>query len=807
MKALFDLKYAVRMLLKKPGFSLVTIGVMATGFALCVYMLSFIQTTMLRPLPFEGGEDMAVIEAMVDGVGWNGGSIEQYEYHSIREEAQSFSEMGWYYTGTANISDGESSVRYSGAFAEPEIFPYTGIQPVLGRVFGDDDTQIGAIPVAVISHLMWQDYFAGDDQIVGRKIKVNGTQTVVVGVMPEGFRFPTAQDIWLPNPEDVNAVKKGLGAGGVVFTKLKPGVSLDEAQLELSAIMKRLEERYPDSNNGVGAYIATFQENMMGTGVRPIVTTMILAVFFVMALACFNVGNLLLARANERSKETAIRLALGAPAGRLVLQMMWESIIICTCGAILGVLLAALASEMTQSALPNMMPVAIPYWWDMGIKTDVLLYTLILTITTALATGLLPALLMVRSDFNAVLRDGTRGAVGKKSGHINRGLVVAEVALSCTLMIVSSVLYLLLDQANHADYGANTDNVLTARLGLPGDIYSGDGERYRFFRDVINEVATIPGVESVAAMSSLPSAYTGSENVLPEGMEIIDGNYPRVSFAIGSVESLETLQMRLLQGRWFDSRDLADTLAVTVVTDTAADRLWPGEDPIGKRLKNLSSETDEWLTVVGVVKHVIHGQPFEPTRRNPTNYRPMSQSPERFMSIALRTHTDPDLYRDQLLKALARVDNEIPAYSITSLNDRIKRSTGGMDFLNKNFVVFAFAALLLAATGIFGVLSNTTQRRTQEIGVRRAIGADDQNIMHMLIKQGGILCAVGLMIGCPMAYMMSNVFVGMLGSENSSYQFMFLVVPLVITGVVGLATWMPARRAIRMEPSAALRYE
>lgn len=807
MKTLFDLKYAMRMLHKNPGFSLLTVGIMAMGFALCIYMLSFILSTVLRPLPFDGGERMRVIEAMVDGIGWNGGSMEQYEYHAIRDEAQSFDEMGWYYTGTANLSNGERAARFRGVFTEPGMFAYTGIQPVLGRVFNEREARLGAQPVAVISFHLWQDYFAADADIIGQSVKVNGRQTEIIGVMPEGFKFPVFHDLWLPNREDVNSVAKGQGVGGVIYTKLKPGVSEEEARLEIVAIMQRLEQEYPEVNSGRSAYIATYQSNMMGNGSDGIVGIMVISVLFVMALACFNVGNLLLARANERAKETAIRVALGAPTKRLILQMMWESAIICFLGATFGILVTAWMLELTNAILPNMMPIPVPYWWEMGLQLDLLVYSVIITVLTAVFTGLVPAWRMVKSDFNSVLRDGTRGAIGKRAGLMNRVLVVAEVALSCALLIVSMVLYMLIDQANTADYGANTDHILTARLGIPGEAYSGDGERYRFFRDAVDTAAAIPGVRSVGAGTSLPSFNTGSDNIVPEGMEIIDNTYPRAGAAVMTVETLDTMGMTLLEGRWFDSRDTADSLKVAVITDSAARLFWPGESALGKRYKNLATETPEGLTVVGVVKHIIHGQPYENVKHKPTTYVPMSQNEVRFMTLALKVEGDPNQYRAPLIDALAKVDSEIPAYSIIELNERIAQSTGGMNFLNTNFMIFAVCALFLAASGIYGVLANSTQRRTQEIGVRRAIGATDATVMTMLVKQGARLCLIGLLIGMPLAYLMSSVFVGLVGNNSNNIWFSFVLVPGLIAAVVGLATVMPARRAIAMEPSVALRYE
>jgi len=807
MKWLFDFKYAYRMLLKNPAFTSLTVSVMAAGLGLCVFMLAFLSSILTRPLPFDEGKDMYVIELTFDGILYNGGSVLLQDYEEIKAQSTSYSEIGAYYQATANLSNGDRAQRFSGIITDTNMFEYTSTNPALGRVFSPQDAHEGAPAVAVISDEVWRNYFNSDVTILGKTVKVNGVQTEIVGVMPKGYKFPLAGQIWLPMKDDASRLKRSESPSVSIFVKKKTNVSLDTAHQELIEIMKVLEQKYPETNSKTSAYIATFQKNMMGNGSEMIVGMMLTAVIFVLVLACVNVGNLLLARANERAKETAIRVALGAPRTRLMMQMMWESVFICCLGGIFGLFLAAWGLELLDTVLPNMLPIAMPYWWSMELDLSLILQSVAIIIATAIVTGIVPAWKMTRSDFNAVLRDGTRGAMGKRAGRINRILVILEVALSCILLSLSGVLYVVLQEANNTYYGADIDNKLTARVGLPEASYADDSDKVQYYQRVIDKMKAIPGVTAVGAVSSLPGRGAGLSAFEPEGFEVTDNQYPRTGLVSTVTGSMEAMGMRLLEGRLFDSRDREDSLPVVIITKTMADKYFPDGSSLGKRLKFIEENEATWLTIVGVIDHVIHGQPFNNVKNRPSTYVPYLQEKRRFMSLFIDVQGDPLDYNDALVSAVASVDPEVPAYTLTSLTDAISRNTGGMSFVRDLFGVFALCALLLASSGIYGVISNSTSRRTQEIGIRRAIGASDEKVMTMLMKQGWFQLIVGLLFGLPLSYLASQGIVQLVGPESNQYYLVFAVIPLVISFVVSIATYLPANKALKLEPSSALRYE
>jgi predicted permease len=807
MKWLFDIKYAYRMLLKSPGFTSLTVSVMAAGLGLCVFMLAFISSIMTRPLPFDQGEQMHIIELEYDGVHYNGGSILHPDYLTIKEQSNSYSEIGAYYSATANLSNGDRAQRYASVVTEANIFSFTNTSPIMGRSFTEQDATSGAAPVTVIGFDIWQNYFNGDQSVVGQSVKVNGVDTLIIGVMPQGYLFPMAAQLWQPLTEDTTRVKRSEAAHMAIYVKKKPDVSLEQANQEVKDIMSKIAQQYPETNSKSSAYVTTFQIWMMGDGTEMIIGLMLTAVGFVLVLACVNVGNLLFARANERAKETAIRVALGAPRGRLIMQMMWESVFICGLGGVFGLFLAAWSLELLEVILPNMLPISVPFWWQMSLDTELILQSIVIILVTAFITGILPAWKMSNSDFNAVLKDGTRGAMGKKAGRINRVLVIVEVALSCILLSLSGVLFVVLQEVNNSDFGANIENKLTARVGLPQATYSDDSKRTQYYQRLISKLTTIPGVKNAGAVSGLPGNGTSYQAFQPEGYEVTENQYPRTGLAVTYIGSMQAMEMKLIEGRYFDSRDLIDSLPVSVITESMAKKYWPAESALGKRFKYVEGENEPWLTVVGVINHVIQGQPFSNVKYRTTAYLPYTQQTRRFMSIFIGTEGNPEQYNEALVSAVASIDPEVPAYTISTLTERLKRSTGGMTFVRDLFAVFAVCALLLASSGIYGVLANSTSRRTQEIGIRRAIGASDEKVLSMLMKQGWIQLLIGLVVGLPIGYLASQGVVQMLGPDTNNYYIVFAIIPVIISLVVTIATFVPAKRAIKMEPCSALRYE
>jgi predicted permease len=808
MNFFFDLKYAVRLLMRSPGFLVLTVSAMAAGLGLSFYMLAFLDHIWLRPLPFENGERMVVIVPTLNGE-MSGGSVSTHEFHALKNGTTSFSMMGAYNSGAAILSNGDRAVRHQMSWVEPKFFEYVGVDPIMGRVLTPEDDVPGALPVAVIGYDLWQNYFNGTDEIIGQKVKVNGEVAEVVGVMPEFFVFPVANELWMAMRADEEAVPWGQGLLAVgIFAMLKPDVTMETADEDVKAVMRRAEQEHPELNTGVSGRVTTFKKRFLGTGIDQIFMIMQVAVLFVLALACINVGNLLLARGNERGKETAIRIALGAPKARLVMQMMWESVIVSSLGGAIAVLLAAWGLEITFGILSALIDIEPPFWWRATMDAPVLRIAFVVTLATAFVTGVVPAWKMSSGDFNAVLRDGTRGAQGKRAGHVGRILVISEVGLSTALLILSGVLSVLIAQAIRADYGARVDGVMTAQVVLPEGSYPDEGKRLRYYEHLSLELSRIPGVNAAGIGSNLPGTGSGSYPFEVEGYEIIDNKYPRAGFSSVGLDFFKAFDIRVLEGRAFDARDTADGMKTAVISDSLAERYWPDGDAVGGRVRWFDESSElGWVTVVGVIPHIIHGQPFDHARTKPTIYVPLTQYSGEYMTVFATTDADPDHLRQPMVDAVARVDPEIPIYAMVSLRDDVIRRTAGMVFIKDLFVIFSLCALLLASSGIYGVMANSIIQRTQEIGIRRALGATDERVMSLLMRQSWFQLGVGLIPGAAIAYVMSQGFVTIIGPETRDHNWLFLLIPLLIACIVSVATFVPARRAIRLEPSAALHYE
>jgi len=815
MNSWIDFKYACRLLANKPAFAIVTVMIMALGLGLCIYNYSFIYGTALKDLPFEHGDRMIVVDLESDGDTRSAHSspFSVQEYLALSKQVKSYDIFGFYVPSTVNLSGGERAVRYDGLYVKADFFDYTSTYPIKGRVFTQDDLLANAKPVAIISSGLWQGYFGGDDNILGRNMFVNGEEREIVGIMPENFEFPASHDVWMPSDIEPKTSALDASISVSVFGLLKQGVSLDEARLEIVNIYRRLEKQDPDTYLNKTPLPISLPMSIMGSGTVPLLVAMSLAVFFVLVLACVNVANLLYSRASERSKETAIRVALGAPMARLVMQMMWESLIICVFGGVVGILIAQVGLDITSTIVPSFSDDRIPFFWTFEIDTHILNTSIFFIIVTTLITGLLPAWKIISGDFNQVLRDGTRGAQGRGAGRVNRILVVIEVALSCALLTVSAMISIESNRARHVDYGVETDNMLTARIGLPEKIYETQEEQTRFFKMLAEDLRSQANVDQVVIANPLPGRGAFYRPIETEGFEKTkDNKYPFANSAEMFPGSMKDLNIELLAGRYFDYGDDANAQKVAVVTESFIERSFPNaKSVLGKKIRFVARDGEdefEWMTIVGVVQHVIHGQPFPPSSTRPTIYAPMAQNQWRFVSVALKGAEDPYQMVASLNASLKRLDHNVPAFHIKTYDEVLRINTSGLNFISNIFNVFGFVALVLAAAGIYGVVVNSVQRRTHELGVRRALGATDQNIVGMLMRQGWIQLIIGVSIGLPIAHFMSLAVMRDLAETKSFLVYaMYVVMPLLIALIVTIATLVPARRAVKLEPTTALRYE
>ncbi|MCJ8270009.1 MAG: ABC transporter permease, partial [Psychrosphaera sp.] len=731
MKFWFDFKYATRLLMKKPSFTALTVGVMACGLGLCVYMFTFINNTMFKPLDFENGERMVVMDREVNGVVSNGGRVKFDYYQDIKAQSTSFDMFGAMQNYTMTISGGDTAVSYDTVAAEPMMFDFTKVQPMQGRVFNETDDMPGAAGVAVIGYDMWQNYFAGSKDILGHEFYIEGEKTQVIGVMPQGYLFPRAAQLWIPIKFEYTKYARGGGPRVSAFGMLKEGVTRAQANVEMKQILNRTNTQYPEFNTGEGIVANTYMVSMMGHSIIPIMIIMLIAVAFVLFLACSNVGNLLYARSNERAKETAIRVALGAPQSRLVMQMLWESLIICTLGGVFALLMAAYGIEVTNQIMPTFLSGRAPFWWNIQLDSSLVWFTFGLTLVTTVVTGILPARKIVNGDFNAILRDGTRGAQSRTAKRVSQGLVIFEVALSIALLTAAIVMAVAVKMAINTDYGAKTTNMLTALISLPEKTYDTDAKRIQYFETLQTELEQITGVTGVAVASRTPAQNASYRAVVIEGMELgKDARPPRANTINMMPGAFEAFEFDLIKGRYFSAADNASSENVIVVSQSFADKHWPSDQNVlGKRVKWADVKNAQWYRVIGVVGTVIHGQPFSDFKYRPSVYRSNLQVGSSYMAIAVKTTGDANKLRKALLKAVDSVDGSVPAFRVKTIEAVVSRNTAGIEFVIQLFLIFGACATILAGSGINAMMSNAITNRTQELRVIRALCTTDTQVV------------------------------------------------------------------------------
>ncbi len=810
MMVLSDLKYAIRLLMKRPSFTILTILVMTAGMGISVYLFSLMNPIVFKALPFEDGESLVQLSGSQNGQK-RSSRINLHDYHEIRNNVKGLTEFSAYTNTSVNVSSRDGARRYNAISAEPNLFQLTRTKPVLGREFSNVENQEGAERVVLIGYDIWQNQFAGNPEIIDQALRIDGESHRIIGVMPQGYYFPNIADMWIPMREDATQITRGNSSDFFGLAHIKDGHSMEEINREIGLVMQRIETRYPKTNDGIGAYIATIPMTMVGDGIVIVYSMHIIAVL-ILLLASINVGNLLLSRAVERGKETAIRVALGAPRSRLIGQMLWESIIICGVGGIIGLLVAAWGLKITNSVIATFWFDKPNFWWQVGIDAFSIKIFVYFILGTVLVTGLLPAWRNSGSDFNAVLRDGTRGALGKKAGRLNKVLVISEIFISMTVLIAAGVIMVATYLKTHADFGAKTDNILTAEIQLTEKSYGTPEEQAVFFSKLESRLESDSNIGNVMFSSALPSVTTSTPTMAVEGREYAKdetSSYPRANYILVSTGSLQKFGIELKDGRYFSSVDKGTDKNSVIVTDSFAARHFPDETAVGKRIRVVESDGDtpNWMTIVGIVNHTSQGQPNERRGKIPSVFRPYSQAPRNRMTIALEMKSDTTVAIQALRKTLQSIDSDLPAFRVETFADKILRGSAATKMMSTIFLLFGIAAAVLAASGIYGVMSNTINQRTQEIGIKRALGAWEERVtkefLFMGLKQllwGGI---PGLLAGGAMGFALSQV----MGTGSASLISIAILMVIVIGGVVMLATYYPTKRALAMEPSDALRYE
>ena len=796
-----DLRYGLRALRKSPGFAAVTIAVLALGIGANTAIFSVVHAVLLKPLPFpEADRIVAVPHTPPQDIfpGRKYFSVSPANYYDWKAQNDVFSHMAIVADGMASITGSGEPVSLPSFYASSEFFAVMGARPLIGRLLGEGDDAPGH-DVAVISEELWKSRFGSDPAIEGRTAIIDGKSHTIVGVLPAKLSYPAATSLWLPlvfTPEE-KAIRAIHDFG--VLARLKKGVSVETARTRMNAIAARLEAQYPADNKGWGAAVLPLHEDLVGD-VRPALLVLLGAVGFVLLIACANVANLVLARTVARRKEIAVRSALGSGRGRIVRPILAETLLLAIVGGALGLLLAGVGVRLIVAFLGEQMPRVN----DIRVDWPVLAFTFTLAILTGILAGLLPAWKLSRANPNDALKEGGRSDADAGSPVLRHTLVVTEVALALVLMLGAGLLVRSLSRLQNVPPGFEPKNVFHARLSLPDAQYKTPEAKAAFFERVLERVRALPGVETAGAMNTLPLTDGGStQPVAIEGGPVLPlSEQPEVAVRVLSPGTLGALRIRLLEGRDVASTDTLDKPGAVLITESMAKRFWPGQSAVGKRLK-LSFSPEVQREVVGVVADVkLRG--LAKTEPVPALFAPHAQMPGGWMALLVRTAQDPASISSAVRAAVHAIDPSLPIVEVGTMEEHLGKTLSHPRFNMLLLAVFAALALVLSALGIYSVLSYAVRRRTREIGIRMALGANRRDVLRLIVFQGMRPALIGLAIGLAGALALGRALSSLVFGVRATDPLTFAAVSLLL-GLVALAACaIPAWRASRVHPTEAL---
>ncbi|MFI5310352.1 MAG: ABC transporter permease [Gemmatimonadales bacterium] len=798
-----DIRYGVRALIKSPGLTIVAIVALTLGIGVTTTMFSIVYGALMKGLPFPDGNRIVEVRRENPSRNQHRMSVPISDYVDYRAQQHSFGTIAAYYSGTVNVSGTGDAERYTGAWVTASTFDIARARPILGTLIRPgDDTPSGG-KVAVISYRMWKRRFGGDSSAVGQVIRANGAPFTIVGVMPERYVFPNDADIWLPLQMDPLATKRGDGQQLTVVGMLKPGLTADQAAIDFNTIAKRLQAQYKETNDGIDATVESFVDAEIGPEPHQLLYTMLGAVFFVLLIACANVANLLLDRAAHKSREVGIRTALGASRTAVIRQFLTEALVLSAAGAVLGTGMAQVAITAFNRILVDTQP---PFFIDIRLHPPVLAFVVAVTVLATLLAGAIPAIQSARTDINEVLKDESRGSSSLRLGRMSRGLVVFEIALSCGLLVASGLMIKSVTKLRTMDPGFRTQNVFTARLGFPAG-YSDTTMQRQFFDNLRDRLNALPGARAATIAASLPGVGSNGGAFTVDGVTYVaDRDYPNSRWYAVSPGFFETFDVRPLSGRGITESDRVDSDPVAVVNRAFADKFFPGKDPIGRRIRiGGRTSTGAWMTIVGIVPNLFTGDPNQP--RDAAYYAPLSQHHSNFVSIAVQTSGPPMALTTPVRQAIASLNPDIPIYWVYSMEEAIARPTWYIRVFGTMFMIFGVIALFLASVGLYAVMSFSVSRRMREVGIRMALGAQGGDVIRMVFRQGAWQLGIGMTLGLALAAGVAQFTSVILFDVKPRDPGIFGGVVLVLTVAGLLACLLPARRATRVDPLAALRSE
>lgn len=801
-----DIRYALRNLWHSKGFATVAILCLGFGIGLNATIFSIVDGVLLKPYPYSDPDRILVVGERNQRGGAQSG-LSFLDMRDWKAATTSFTTIGGTAGRSLTVSDGGSEPeRYLGAGVSWDMFPLLGTSPILGKGFTEADDQVGAGPVVLLSHDLWTRRYHADPNIVSRTILVNARPHVVVGVMPEGFQFPNTQRLWIPLTPLV--AKDARNSRGLFsFGRLKPGVTQEQATQELAAIAGRLAKEYPATNDGWTVWLRTLREAFLPPEVPLVIGLMMAAVTLVLFIACSNVANLLLARASVRRREVSVRAALGAGRGRIVRQMLTESVVLGIVSLPIGILLAEIGTRLISSAMP---PDQVPYYVTWEVDWRSLAYTAAIAVSTAAIFGLFPALQVSRGNLHENLKEGTRGNTGSRS-WVRSGLVVAQVALALVSLVGALLFVRTFINLDTFNFGFDVRPIMTMRFAMGGEPYDPPDAKLRRVQDIVQRVEALPGVEAAFASNYVPlSGGGGGGSVVVEGRPVEATEDAGITLIAVTPHFQKTMGVKLLAGRDFSDTEGFTRAPYAVVNQAMVKRFWPQGDPMGHRFRMQGAPEGEWFTVIGIAPDLrLYGvDPSDTDQMTPAAFVPYAFQQTLNTGLTVRVISgDPVAITSAVRGELRSSDSNLPMFQARTLEDVRRLSFWQYGLYGWIFGSIGVMGLLLASVGLYGVLSYTVSQRTQEIGVRVALGADRSHVLKLVVMNGMWLVGIGVAVGLVLALIGTPQARSLLFRVSPFDPVSFAGVAAVLMAVAFLASYIPALRATRVNPVVALRGE
>jgi len=808
-----DLRGALRAMARRPLVTFVCVVTLGVGVGGTTAVLSVVDAVILRPLPYPEPDRLVRIYSRESRVGRETNNVNGADFLDWKADSTSFEEMAGYVGESFNLADDDFPVQIPGVVVTPEFFSVLGVNAARGRVLSPAIDTPQSEPVVVVSEALWRTHLGGEDDVIGRRLLLSGQNRTIVGVMPAGFDYPEETEVWtsaryrVPDPPVDMGGDPSENRGAQYFDaigRLEANTDLTTAQAEMDTIAERIAREFPDTNRDEGITLIPLKESMVSDA-RPTLLLLLAAAGFVLLIAIVNVANLLIARATERRGEIGLRMAIGARRGRIARQFLTESLLLAAGGGVLGAALATWGSK----ALLAMAPEGIPRAAEVAVDLRVLGLTALIVLGSGVLFGLAPTLHVFRQNLQSVMNEGRGGFTFTRGRRLRGALVVLEVAISLLLLVGTGLMMRTYLKLVAVDPGFSVREALVAHVALPKPKYNDDDQAIEFQRRVLERLRSLPGVESAGTVLTLPMHFNirGVLSFNIEGRQVPEGAEPAAGFQVVDPEYFRTLGIPLRRGRFFTDADGADAPLVVLVNEALARQNWPGEDPIGRRVSygQLDGGDTPWVTIIGVVGDVHRNGLDEAPE--PEIYRPYRQQPFPYMTLVVRTEGDAAAFSNTLRTVVAEVEPDLPITGVKTMDEVLSSSLDARRFSMVLLGIFATIAMMMAAVGLYGVMSFSVAQRTHEIGIRRALGAQPTDVIRQIMSEGFRLVAIGLVIGTLGALGLTRLITALIHGVSATDPPSYILGTMLLASVGLLASYLPARRATRVEPMRVLRTE